>query len=364
MRGLAGLLVVIAGLAMLSAPAAAAWAPAKQLDAWLDALEKDQLASMTVAVSEKGTLRYERSIGFATIDNGVPQKADAGTRYRAGPVSALYTAVLVMQRVETATITLDSPLAEFYPDLPNALEITYRDLLAHRSGLADYTAAPDFQDWRTRPRTRIELLDLIENAGARFAPRERVEYNDSNYLVLGFMLEKIQDRSYDDILLRQIVGKLGMSRTYFAGTGNSRLESRPYRHTASGWVAMEQTDPTVAGGALGVVTTPGEMVRFVDALFGGRLVSQQSLGSMRDQEGGSGLGLWPYVIAGESGLGHAGSVDGFTASVYHFPARGISIACMSNASMLPVKDVIDQVLTTVLVRGHRPPAPLSLKPAE
>ena len=352
--------------AWLSPPAFAAggWGPAKQLDAWLDALEKDQLAGMTVAVSEKGTLRYERSIGFATIDNGVPQKADAGTRYRAGPVSALYTAVLVMQRVETATITLDTPLAEFYPDLPNALEITYRDLLAHRSGLADYTAAPDFQAWRTRPKTRIELLELIETAGARFAPRERVEYNDSNYLVLGFMLETIQDRSYDDILLRQIVGKLGMSRTYFAGTGNSRLESRPYRHTASGWVAMEQTDPTVAGGALGVVSTPGEMVRFVDALFGGRLVSQQSLGSMRDQQGGSGLGLWPYVIAGETGLGHAGSVDGFTASVYHFPARGISIACMSNASMLPMKDVIDQVLTTVLVRGHRPPAPLSLKPAE
>lgn len=350
----------------LSTPALAGggWAPAKQLDAWLDVLEKEQLASMTVAVSEKGTLRYQRSIGFATIENGVPQKADAGTRYRAGPVSALFTAVLVMQRVETATITLDTPLAEFYPDLPNALHITYRDLLGQRSGLANYTAAADFATWRTKPKTRIELLDLIANAGARFEPRERVEYNDSNYLVLGFMLETIQDRSYDDILLRQIVGKLGMSRTYFAGTGNSRLESRPYRHTPSGWVAMELTDPSVAGGALGVVTTPGELVHFIEALFGGRLVSQQSLGSMREQDGGSGLGLWPYVIAGEKGLGHAGSVDGFTASVYHFPARGISIACMSNASMLPMRDVIDQVLTTVLVRGHRPPAPLTLRPAE
>jgi CubicO group peptidase (beta-lactamase class C family) len=84
------------------------------------------------------------------------------------------------------------------------------------------------------------LLDLIANAGARFEPRERVEYNDSNYLVLGFMLETIQDRSYDDILVRQIVGKLGMSRTYFAGSGNARLESRPYRHTSSGWVAQNR----------------------------------------------------------------------------------------------------------------------------
>lgn len=350
----------------LSPPALAAggWAPAKQLDAWLDVLEKDQLASMTVAVSENGALRYGRSIGFATIENGVPRKADAGTRYRAGPVSGLFTAVLVMQRVETATITLDTPLAEFYPDLPNALHITYRDLLGQRSGLANYTAAADFDTWRTKPKTRIELLDLIANSGARFEPRERVEYSDSNYLVLGFMLETIQDRSYDDILVRQVVGKLGMSRTYFAGSGNARLESRPYRHTSSGWVAAEQTDPTVAGGALGVVSTPAELVRFVDALFKGELVSAQSLDSMRNQDGGSGLGLWTHEIAGQTGLGQSGGFDGFTASVFHFPSRGISIACMSNALAVPMNDIVDQLLTTVLVRGYRPTTPTALRQAE
>ncbi len=116
-------------VALLPVLAAGAWAPAKKLDAYLDALEKSQLVSGTLAITEKGELRYQRSIGFATIENGKPQPADAGTRYRAGPVSMLFTAVLVMQRAETASITLDTPLAEFFPDLPNALVITYRDLL-------------------------------------------------------------------------------------------------------------------------------------------------------------------------------------------------------------------------------------------
>lgn len=350
-------------LAATSSPATAAWAPARQLDTWLDALEKESQVSMTVAVSEKGTLRYQRSIGFATIENGIPQKADAGTRYHAGPVSALYTAVLMMQRVESASITLDSPLAEFFPDVPNALGISYRDLLAQRSGLGNYLQVANPPDWYTLTRTRAELLTQIGRAGARFVPRERVEYSDSNYLLLGFVLEKVQDRSYDDILLRQVVGKLGMSRTYFAGTGNARLEARPYRRTSTGWVETKQIDPTVAGGALGVVTSPAELVRFVDALFTGQLVSGQSLESMRNQDGGSGLGLWPYSIAGESGLGHAGSADGFTTSVYHFPARGITVACMSNAGTLPVKDVFDQVMTTSLVRGHKPQTPAPLPPA-
>ncbi len=84
-------------------------------------------------------------------------------------------------------------------------------------------------------------------AGREFAPRERVEFNDSNYLLLGYVLEKVQGRSYDDLVLRHIAGKLGLSRTYFAGTSSSTLESLPYLHTSSGWVAQPQTDPSVAG---------------------------------------------------------------------------------------------------------------------
>ena len=61
------------------------------------------------------------------------------------------------------------------------------------------------------------MLETIIAGGTRFAPRERVEYNDSNYLLLGYILEKVHGRSYDDLILRNIAGKLGLSRTYFAG---------------------------------------------------------------------------------------------------------------------------------------------------
>ena len=226
MNPLRGWLLAAACLATAPAFGADTWAPAKKLDAYLDALEKSQLVSGTLTITEKGESRYQRSIGFATIENGKPQPADEATRYRAGPVSMLLTAVLVMQRAETASITLDTPLAEFLPDLPNALVITYRDLLGHRSGLADYTAAPGYETWRTQPRTRAQMLETIIAGGTRFAPRERVEFNDSNYLLLGYILEKVHGRSYDDLILRNIAGKLGLSRTYFAGTSSSTLESR------------------------------------------------------------------------------------------------------------------------------------------
>ena len=278
-------------------------AATRRLDAYFDALARNQLANGSIAISEKGVLRYQRSVGSASFSPNEP--ADAATRYRIGPVSKLFTAVLVMQLVEGASVTLDSKLAEFYPDLPNALDITYRDLLQNRSGLANYTALPDFETWRTTARSHADLLKIIEAGGAKFPPRTRVEDNDTNYLLLGYVLEKIYERSFDEIVQRQVTGKLGLARTYYAGNGITSLESVSYRITPAGWVAQAPTDPSIHGGAGGMISTPSDLVVFIDAVFTGKLVTAHSLESMRSQEGGSGLGLWPYEIAGHTGTARA-----------------------------------------------------------
>jgi D-alanyl-D-alanine carboxypeptidase len=337
--------------------AAGSWGPAKKLDQYLDLLETSQRVSVAVAVSEKGTLRYERVIGFATIDKGVPQAADAGTRYRIGAVSNLFTAALVLLLAEKASITLDTPVAEFFPDVPNAITITYRDLLAQRSGLGDYRNSPGFAQWRTAPRTRDEMLRSI--SGTVFEPRARLEYSASNYLLLGYVLEKVHERPYEELVRRQIVEKLGLARTYVAGAGrSSTLEATAYLPSAQGWVPQAQTDPSVAGGASSLFSNAVDLVRFMDALLAGKLVSGQSIASMRGEEGAPGLGLVPRQIADQAGFGSSDSADGFGAAVFHFPARGLSIACTSNASELPFDEVVAGILNAMLVRGYKPPAKL------
>ena len=331
------------------------WPPTKKLDAYFDALAKNQFANGTIAISEKGVLVYQHSVGFAKIENGVPQPADAGTRYRVGLVSKLFTAVLTMQLVEGASITLDSKLAEFFPDLPNALDITYRDLLQHRSGLANYSDTPDFESLRLTSRTHADLLKLVASGGARFKPRERVEYSNSNYLLLGYVLEKVYEKSYDDIVRRQIIDKIGLPRTYYAGEGITNLESISYVFTPNGWAAQQDTDPSIHGGAGGMVSTAADLVRLIDMLFAGKILTEHSLDSMRNQDGGSGMGLWPYQSAGQTGYGHGGRIDGFRACVYYFPAKDISIAYTTNASLLSMDEIVDQVLRLIFERG-KPPA--------
>jgi CubicO group peptidase (beta-lactamase class C family) len=302
-------------------------------------------------------------VGFATIEDGRPQPADVATRYRIGAVSELFTAAMVMQLVEGASITLDSKLAEFYPDLPNALDITYRDLLRHRSGLPNYTDAADYESWRAQPATHAVLLGAISAPGARFAPGERVEQSPSNYLLLGYVLEKIYEHTPEEILQRQITGKLGLARTYYAGDGIASLESISYRRTPAGWVAQVPTDRTIHGGAAGLVATPTDLVMFIHLLFTGKLLTEHSLASMRNQEGGSGMGLWPYQVAGQTGYGHGSDIDGFQACVYYFPERKIAISYATNAAVLPLDEIVGESLSLVFEHGRKPPKLETARPA-
>ena len=324
----------------------------KKLDAYFDGLQSHGEISGSLAISERGVVKYQRSIGFATIDNGVPQPADGGTRYRIGAVSRLFTAALAFQLAEQATITLDNKLAEFYPDLPNAIGISYRQLLQQRSGLADYTLSPGFDGWRTTPRTHADLLKIVIAGGTKFPPGERVEISDTNYLLLGYVLEKVTDRSYDEILRQRITSKLGLVRTYQAGAGGATtLEARSYADTPDGWRAVPDDDPAAGGGASSLVSNAGDLATFTDALFAGKVVSNYNVGAMRDVENaGYTIGLRKLELAGTPCFGERGHVSAYDAFVCHFPTQKITIAWTGNAARTPIEPMLDQVAQLVKIK--------------
>jgi D-alanyl-D-alanine carboxypeptidase len=288
----------------------------KQLDAYFDKLQAGGLVSGSIAISERGVLRYQRSIGFATIENGVPQPADSGTRYRIGPVTRLFTTALTLQLAEGGSITLDNKVAEFFPDVPNAFQVSYRDVLMRRSGLTE----------------------------------------ESNYLLLGYMLEKVYDKPYADIVVRRITAKLGMSRTYYKGTGNATtLESISYHWETDGWKPEVVTDTQMVGGAGGLLSNANDLVTFMDGLLAGRVVSQQSLATMRGEDDNPAIGLYPATIGGFAAFGERGSAASFNAVVYHFPAEKVTIAWTSNASRVPLDELLGQVTNLVFDKRRKAP---------
>lgn len=327
----------------------------QKLEAYFDGLQARGELSGSLAISERAVVKYQRSIGFATIEDGAPQPADGGTRYRIGAVSRPFTAALALQLAEQATITLDNKLAEFYPDLPEAIGITYRQMLQQRSGLADYTSSPGFDGWRMTPHTPAEMLKAIAAGGTQFPAGERVAISASNYLLLGYVLEKVTGKSYDDILRLRLTSKLGLVRTYPAGAGGTTtLEARSYAWTPDGWRLATDDDPSVGGGDSSLVSNAGDLVAFVDALFAGKVVSNYNLGAMRDDENaGYTVGLRRLELAGAPCFGERGHVAAYDAFVCHFPAQKITIAWTGNAARAPVDSMLDEVARLVKIRPAR-----------
>src|SRR5579871_4742023 len=170
--------------------------PSKRLDSLFAVLSARNLAMGSIAISRNEKVVYRRSIGAARINGGDSLPADNYTEYRIGSISKLFTATLVFQLLEEKRLYIDDKLAAWFPGLPNAKTITIGNLLDHRSGLADFTKGTDFDSWKEGPRSQEELLGLISSRPPDFAPNAKANYNNSNYLLLSFIIEKVMRAPY------------------------------------------------------------------------------------------------------------------------------------------------------------------------
>lgn len=309
-----------------------------RLDGLFTNLEDHNLAQGSVAISSYGKLAYQRSFG----SDQTPQ-----TEYRIGSISKVFTAVLVYQLIDERRLSLDDRLGKFFPHLPNAGKITIAELLGHRSGLANFTNHTGFDDWKTKPRTHAELLALIENQRPDFEPGTRADYNNSNYLLLGYIVERITGENYKTVLGERILRKAHLDHTYYGeGAGFQPGEAISYHYGNGAWSRDQAVFLDNFGGAGAILSTPQDLVAFIGDLFAGKLISKESLARMTTIRDGYGMGLFPYGDADHVGFGHNGKTEGFGSSLQYYPASHLAIAYCTNGEVYPKAQILDCVFRT------------------
>jgi CubicO group peptidase (beta-lactamase class C family) len=279
------------------------------------------------------------SYGYSTIQK---DKIDENTKFRIGSISKVFTAVLIMQEIENGELSLDTPLAKFFPSIVNSEEITIEMLLDHHSGIFNITSDPTYQQWMTQKQSREELIKRIQIKGVRFEPGAKYEYSNSNYIILSYILEDLTNKSYSDLLDENIVNKIELENTY-AGekldTENNEAES--FMISGETLTKLPETDPSVPIGAGVIVSTPKELATFMKALFEGKIISKESLEKMLPEEGKSyGLGIAEFVYDNKKAYGHNGGIDGFIANVSYFPEDNSCFAICTNSPGYELNDLM------------------------
>src|SRR5690606_4956086 len=232
------------------------------------------------AMATGGKPDFVKVTGFADVET--KQKANMNTQYRIGSVSKIFTAVLVMQAVEEKKLSLQTKLSEFYPAIPNASKITVEQMLQHRSGIRNLTDEAEYWDYHLKPQTEKQITDTITKYASVFAPGEKHEYSNSNYILLGYILEKVNKKSYADLIQTKIAKPLKLTLTRVGSKiSGSENQANSYLFSAGKFDKNTETDMSVPIGAGNLISTPTELLKFIIALENGKLVSKLSLDQMK-----------------------------------------------------------------------------------
>ncbi|MDY3521955.1 serine hydrolase [Riemerella anatipestifer] len=324
-----------------------------KLDNYFNALEQNNKFMGSVAVSKNGEIIYTKSIGFADIENKV--KANENSKYRIGSISKSFTAVLILKAVEQKKLNLNQTIDKWFPTIKNAKKITIKHLLSHRSGIHNFTDNKDYLTWNTQPKTEKEMVAIIAKDGSDFTPDSKAKYSNSNYVLLTYILEKTFKKSYADLLQEYIVKPIGLTNTYVFGKINpNNNECKSYSYEGA-WKVESETDFTVPLGAGAIISTPTDLTKFADALFGGKLLTSKNLETMKTIQDGYGLGLFQYPFYKKVSYGHTGGIDGFSSAYSHFPEDNISYALTSNGTNMNNNNISIAVLSAVYGKPYEIP---------
>lgn len=330
-----------------------------KLDQLFDRLAEKNKAMGSLTIAKNGNVLYTRAIGYSQINGAKKKPLTAANRYRIGSITKMFTAAIVFQLVEEGKLKLSDTLDKFLPQIPNSQKITIAQILAHRSGIHDI-----FRDRNLRPSsktnsiTKDELLTLIAKGKPDFEPDAKHSYSNSGYTLLGLIVEKLTDKSYGEALNERITSKIGLKDTYVA-TGNidvNKNESLTYRNFGGDWKQEPETHPSILFSAGAIVSTPNDLVKFIQALFDLKLISQESLASMKTIRDGEGLGMEPFTFAGRTFYGHTGGGDNYGAWLAYLPEEKLAVAYTTNAKVYPVVNIVSGVIDIYYNKPFQIPA--------
>ena len=322
------------------------------LDTLFASLDRNNQAMGSIAISKNGSVIYTNVIGQRFYSDKERIDADVNTKYRIGSISKMFTAVLIFQLIEEGQLTLNSSLKEYFPDLPNAEKITIRNLLSHTSGIPNIRTIKA----RRKPHTQDQMLKIIAQKKDWVLPDTTSVYSNSNFLLLGYIIEKITGKPYSEVLNERIVSRIGLSNSYFGQEINiENNESLSYR-LKNKWRVQRQTHLSIPGGSGGIVSTPTDLVKFVEALFSNKLIKPASLEQMKTISNQDyGMGLFLFRLDNKTAFGHPGGIDRFESVVAYFPGDSLAIAYCSNGQVCPVRDIVIACLNIYFGKQYQIP---------
>lgn len=286
---------------------------------------------------------YKKTYGVSDIATNAPLAFD--DHVRIASITKTFTATAVLRQVQRGRLALSDTLDRWVKGIPNGGRITVRELLAMRSGIYDFTADASFnKQFAANPRMSFkpaDIIPIIRRHKPLFAPGARTQYADSNYVLLGVILERVTGHSVESVITHDVIDRARLRRTSFPKTAAMpRPFSRGYYAGPDGDGSIRDytaVNPAVAWTAGAMISTVGDMRRWGKVLATGTLLSRKlqrerlKLGTIPNQ-GGPPVGYGLGILRFGDWLGHDGAIFGFSTVTFFERSTGAQIVAAANLS--------------------------------
>lgn len=350
------LLTLIFALLSLSALAQDEHEGAKyeKLDSLMTHLYQNNKFMGSLTIRVKDVVLFSKAYGFADIDAKV--KATPATKYKIGSITKMFTACVIFQLIEEKKLSGNDKLSTFFPKLPNADKITINNLLNHSSGIYNYTNDSTFTAVLTKQQMRRDMLERLYKYKPAFEPGTKAEYSNSNYLLLGYIIQDVTHKTYKEAVTERVINKAGLKNTYYFSKVNLRKnEAYSYKFEADKWVKQPEWHESVAGGAGALQSTPEDLTKFITLLWSGKIISPKSLTDMTTMEMGFGKGVFNFPFGERKYFGHNGGIEGFESVLGYYPKENVAVSLVGNGVNYSFNDIMLGVLSCYYKLPYRFP---------
>jgi D-alanyl-D-alanine carboxypeptidase len=296
-----------------------------------------QAPGALVGIWYPGQGEWLHAAGIADLETAAP--VTLGDHVRIASNTKTFVATVVLQLVDEGLIGLDDPIENYVPGIPNGTTITVRQVLGMTAGIADYVTVPEIAaEYQANPLIALspeEILTWIRESTPDSVPGAETHYSNSNYIILGFLIEAVTGNSPAKEIATRLIAPLGLSGTSFPLTPTM---PEPVMH---GYFAENLGDPLVdvtrsnpdfpwTAGAM--ISTLADIHTWVTTLAtGSTLLSAETLAERNTWNSlGPGAGYGLGIISLRGFLGHNGGILGYSSWMLHNPDNGFTVVIVVN----------------------------------
>lgn len=332
----------------------------------LGALKSNNIPGAQLGVIRDGKALIDDGYGVASLKTKVP--VTPRTRFEIGSLTKQFTAAAILQLKEQRKLHLSDALGKYVPEYQRGRNVTIEQLLWQVSGIPDYMHDDNIAQIASTRRGGIEAaLSLIKNRPLHFQPGSRWEYSNTNYLLLGAIVARVSHMSWEAYLRKNLFARAGMTATAFLRDERTMVDAAVgYSGDRSG--VLHRPPPLRegwAGGAGAIVSTVGDLAKWDEAFFSGKVVDaadeRLATTAHRLPSGdvdGYGFGWAIDSFEGQTRIWHNGSTFGFSSISEYFPELHEAVVVFINtadATPLAISSpVFDELNPEIAAAARRP----------